>query len=200
MSHLTPLDRADLPQLEPTLQKTEQFLGFLPNDVLTMARMPEATAAFMEFCIAIYTTATLPVPFLHLIGLVSSAAAGCRYCTAHTANKAAEDGVEQAKISAVWEYETNPLFTEPERVALQFANDASQVPTQVTSENFDALREHFDDNEITQLLMVICQFGFWNRWNDNVATTLELTPRKFASEALDSEHWELGKHADKSVT
>ncbi|MBL4603332.1 MAG: carboxymuconolactone decarboxylase family protein [Emcibacteraceae bacterium] len=197
MSHLTPLKREDLPQLESTFKKTEQFLGFLPNDVLTMARMPEATEAFMEFCISIYTNSTLPAPLLHLVGLVSSAAAGCRYCTAHTANKAAEDGVAEEKVAAVWEYETSPLFSGAERVALKFANDSSQVPTKVTSEHFDALREHYSEDEITQLLMVICQFGFWNRWNDTVATRLEYTPSKIAAKVLDKKNWELGKHADK---
>ena len=196
MTHITPLIRSDLPELEQTFKKTEAFLGFLPNDVLTMARMPEATAAFMDFCIAIYTTATLPVPFLHLIGLVSSAAAGCRYCAAHTANKAKEDGVVQEKIDAVWEYETSSIFTEAERVALRFTSAASQTPTQVNAEHFEDLRKHFTENEITQLLMVICQFGFWNRWNDTVATQLEAIPRKFARENIDGKNWTLGKHAE----
>ena len=194
MAFLAPLNRSDVPTLEPTFQDTETFLGFLPNDVLTMARMPEATEAFMHFCISIYRNATLPQTLLHMVGMMSSAASGCRYCTAHTANKAFEEGVDQAKVAAMWDFETSPLFTDAERAALNFAMNAGQSPSAVTAADYDALRAHYSDDEITEMLFVICQFGFWNRWNDSVGTLLEDTPRQFAETNLSGEKWTLDKH------
>ncbi len=194
MAYLETLNRADLPQLEETFQKTEQFLGFLPNDVLTMAHAPEATRVFMDFCIAIYENAALSQQLLHMVGLMTSAAAGCRYCTAHTANKANEDGVDAEKVGNIWEFETHPSFTEQERAALNFAFKGGQSPSIVEQADYDRLREFFSESEIVELLMVICQFGFWNRWNDSVGTELETTPKNFAAKNLPETKWQLGKH------
>ena len=194
MPYLDTLDRSSLPELEETFKKTEQFLGFLPNDVLTMAHAPEATRAFMDFCISIYENATLPQGLLHLVGMMTSAASGCRYCTAHTANKASEDGVEPAKLANLWEFETHDAFSDAERAALNFAFKGGQSPSLVAAEDYARLRVFYSEGEIVELLLIICQFGFWNRWNDNAGTLLEDTPRNFAEANLPESKWTLGKH------
>ena len=40
---------------------------------------------------------------------------------AHTAGASLRLGVDEKKLAAVWEYRTSPLYTEAERVALDFA-------------------------------------------------------------------------------
>jgi uncharacterized peroxidase-related enzyme len=194
MARLAPLERSSLPSLEPTFALTEGFLGFLPNDVLTMAHMPQATRAFMEFCVTIYREATLPENLLHLVSLVASAAAGCRYCTSHTANKLSEVGERAEKIAAVWEFQTSPIFSAAEKAALQLAFGAGQSPSSVTDEDFKIAREHFSDREIVEILMIVCQFGFWNRWNDTVATKLEAIPATFSRDNLPATRWSIDKH------
>lgn len=195
MPFIEPLNRTELSNIEDALQGCESFLGFLPNDVLTMGHMPEATAAFMDFCLTLYSSATLPQPLLHLVGMVASAASGCRYCTAHTANKAFEEGVDAEKVSRVWEYESSDLFGPHERAALRLAQKAGQSPSQTEESDFIELRKHFTEREIVELLFVICQFGFWNRWNDSVGTRLESTPKRFSEDTLPEQHWSLSKHA-----
>ncbi|MEM6681694.1 MAG: carboxymuconolactone decarboxylase family protein [Pseudomonadota bacterium] len=195
MPFIAPLQRDSLPELEQTFQDTEAFLGFLPNDVLTMAYMPEATQAFMDFCLAIYKNAALPQQLLHLVGMVASAASGCRYCTAHLANKLFDEGGEKEKIADVWLYETSPLFTPAERAALALAQACGQSPSQVEAAHYQSLRAYYTEREIVELMFVICQFGFWNRWNDSVGTVLEDAPRQFSQDILPREHWSLGKHA-----
>lgn len=195
MPFIEPLHRADLGHLEETFQGTEGFLGFLPNDVLTMAHLPEATQAFMDFCLTLYGNATLPEELLLMVGMVASAASGCRYCTAHNANKLSEAGVSAEKIAHVWEFEANPLYTPAEKAALSLAFAGGQSPSQVTQATYDELRRYYTDKEIVELLFVICQFGFWNRWNDSVGTVLEDTPRTFSEGTLPAEHWSLDKHA-----
>jgi hypothetical protein len=44
-------------------------------------------------------------------------------------------------------------------------------------------------------MAAISVFGFLNRWNDTVATTLESSPLAFASETLAPSGWQVGKHA-----
>lgn len=195
MPFIEPLKREDLSDLEVTFQGTEGFLGFLPNDVLTMAHLPEATQAFLDFCLTLYGNAKLPQELLLMVGMMASAASGCRYCTAHNANKLTEAGVENEKIAKIWMYETDPIFTPAERAALALAATAAQSPSLVQQEHYDELRQYYTDKEIVEILFVICQFGFWNRWNDSVGTVLEDTPKSFSENVLPSEHWSLDKHA-----
>ena len=104
-------------------------------------------------------------------------------------------GEDAAKIAAIWEFETSDLFTEAERVALRFAQAASSVPNMATEADFEALREHYTDYQIVELLSIICLYGFFNRWNDALATPLEDGPKAFAEKTIGDQGWTAGKHA-----
>ncbi len=192
--YLSPLKREDVPELEDTFRITEEYLGFSANDVLTMARLPAATKAYIEFAIAVIQEATIDPQLIQLITLIASAVSGCRYCTAHSANNCNDAGVDAQKISAVWEYQASPLFSEKERVALDFAFKAAQSPSTLEQSDYDHAKQFFNETELTEIILVVCQMGFFNRWNDSVATTLEQKPMKFSQQALPEEHWQVGKH------
>ncbi len=194
MANLEPLRREDLPALEELFQHYDDTLSFVPNSLFTMARRPEILRAFSELITKIWRTGTLPIELKPLIAVVSSQAAGCRYCQAHEAVDARERGVDADKIAAVWEFETSPLFSEAERSALRLARDASLQPNAATREHFDTLREHYDEGEIVEIMTVVSLFGFLNRWNDTMATDLEDEPFEFASGTYGPERWDPGKH------
>jgi hypothetical protein len=42
---------------------------------------------------------------------------------------------------------------------------------------------------------VCAGFGFLNRWNDTMATTLEAEPLDSAQRLLEPQGWDVGKHA-----
>jgi uncharacterized peroxidase-related enzyme len=158
-----------------------------------MARRPEILRAFSDLITQIWRTGTLPQPLKPLVAIVASVAAGCRYCQAHEAVDAKLRGVDEEKISAIWDFERSPLFTEAERAALRFARDASLVPNLVTPQHFAELRRYWDDGQIVEILAVVGLFGFLNRWNDSMATDLEEVPASFAADRYGS-RWEPGKH------
>jgi uncharacterized peroxidase-related enzyme len=168
-------------------------MGFLPNSLLTMARRPEILRAVSLLAQAA-RTGTVSRELKELVALVSSTAAGCRYCQAHTASNATRVGTQADKIANVWSYETSDLFSDEERAALRLAHHASLVPNQATEEDFEELRRYFDDGEIVEIVTVIALFGFLNRWNDTVATDLEPSPFAVASEVIADAGWEPGKH------
>jgi uncharacterized peroxidase-related enzyme len=194
MANMQPLRREDLPELEALFAHYDGTLSFVPNSLVTMARRPEILRAFSELITQVWNTGTLPKPLKPLIGIVSSVAAGCRYCQAHEAVDARERGIADAKIAAIWDFERSPLFDDGERAALRFARDASLVPNEVTPKHFEELRRHWDDGQIVEILAVVGVFGFLNRWNDTMATDLEDEPLGFAS-ARYGGNWEPGKHA-----
>ncbi|HVF07765.1 MAG TPA: carboxymuconolactone decarboxylase family protein [Actinomycetota bacterium] len=191
---MRPLRREDHPELEPLFAHYDETLSFVPNSLYTMARRPETLAAFSELITQIWNTGTLPTELKPLIGIVSSVAAGCRYCQAHEAVDARERGVHAAKIADVWNFERSDRYSDAERSALRFARDASLVPNEVTPAHFEELRRYWSDGEIVEMLSVVGLFGFLNRWNDTMATELEPEPLGFAAERY-GERWEPGKHA-----
>jgi uncharacterized peroxidase-related enzyme len=196
MSRVKPLKRENLKELEPFFSVTESRMGFLPNSQLIMAYKPKLLQAFSQLGGAVNDPANkTPRTLRALVGHVVSRSAGCQYCVAHTSESAHHANIEDRKIAAVWEYETNPLFSPAERVALRFAQSAGSVPNAVTDANFAELRKHFSDEEIVELVAVIAYFGFLNRWNDTLATELEPNPLGFAEKTLSAAGWKPGKHA-----
>jgi uncharacterized peroxidase-related enzyme len=194
MARIPPLPREEVPELEDSFGAVEQRMGFLPNSLLTMARRPEILRAVASLA-QVARTGTVSRELKELVALVSSTAAGCRYCQAHTASNATRVGAEADRIAHVWSYETSDLFSDSERAALRLAHHASLVPNQATEEDFEDVRRFFDDGEIVEIVTVIALFGFLNRWNDTVATDLEPRPFAVASEVIAEAGWEPGKHA-----
>jgi uncharacterized peroxidase-related enzyme len=197
MANMEPLRREEHPELEELFALYDQTLSFVPNSLFTMARRPEILRAFSDLITQIWRAGTLPKPLKPLIAIVSSVAAGCRYCQAHEAVDAKMRGVSDEKISAIWDFDRSPLFDEAERAALRFARDASLVPNEVTPESFADLRRHWDDDQIVEILAVVGLFGFLNRWNDSMATDLEDVPLAFATLRYE-DRWDPGKHAHVS--
>ena len=197
MTRIKPLTDEEIGNSIDYLKPTIERLGFLPNSQRIMARKPELLIGINELYKAImYRTEESVSPgLLYLVGNASSLAAGCMYCVAHSGGAANHSGEDAAKIAAIWEFETSDLFTEAERVALRFAQAASSIPNMVTDEDFDALKEHYTDYQIVELLSIIGLYGFFNRWNDTFATPLEDGPRDFAENAIGDAGWTVGKHA-----
>ncbi len=172
-----------------------ETLGFCPNSVLTMQHRPAIARAFIQLNKAVMDNqARLDSALKRLIGFVASQAAGCRYCQAHTIRAAERYGAEAEKLEHVWEYRTHPAFNEAERAALDFALAASTIPNSVEAGIAESLHQYWDDGEIVEMLGVIALFGFLNRWNDSMGTTLEDEAEASGNKWLSATGWNRGKH------
>lgn len=195
MANIAPLDRSDLPEFEPVFQIVESAMGFVPRSMFTMGRNPALLRAFGQMSFAVLGPGEIDGGLKQLVAHVASTAAGCRYCQAHTASSAARNGVDAAKVEAVWLFETDDRFDDAERAALRLARDAATVPNATTPEHFASLAQHYSDEQVVELVAVISLFGWLNRWNDTMATDLEDEPLGFGREHLAAQGWDPGKHA-----
>jgi uncharacterized peroxidase-related enzyme len=195
MPHVKPIAREALGRFEPYFQVAEQMMGgFVPNSLFTMGHRPEILEAFMLLAGVVNGPGTVDPGLKQLVAYVASNAAGCRYCQAHTSTHAAHAGIAADKIEHAFEFETHPAFSDAERAALGLARDSALVPNLVEAEHFAALRRHFDEPQIVELVAVCALFGFLNRWNDTMSTELEGVPRSFAERHLGASGWKVGKH------
>ncbi|KWV90767.1 carboxymuconolactone decarboxylase family protein [Erythrobacter sp. YT30] len=198
MTRIAPMRVEDLPnKTREALEYAQGIMGFAPNDVLTMAHWPELLEAMERLVQVIYKPGELDPVLKRMIATVTSGAAGCRYCQAHTAHGAVQmAGGDEEKIAAVWDFHISDLFSDAERAALNLALAAGSQPNDATDEHFRALEKHFSQRQIMEIMGVIGLFGFLNRWNDTLATELEDKPMAFASETYPSATWDAGKHAN----
>ncbi|MEO5771748.1 MAG: carboxymuconolactone decarboxylase family protein [Burkholderiaceae bacterium] len=195
MPHINPLPWQASPQFRERFQHYQDTRGFVPNSILTMQRRPSIAQAFMDLNRAVLYEGTVPEELKMLVSLVTSQASGCRYCQAHMSNLASIYQASDEKIRAVWDFETSPLFTPAERAALRLGYHAAMVPNEASAADCDELQRHFDDGQIVEIVATISLFGYLNRWNDTMATTLETRAVSVAERAIGAVGWQPGKHA-----
>jgi uncharacterized peroxidase-related enzyme len=172
-----------------------ETLGFTPNSVLTMQRRPEIAQAFIALNRAVMANqGRVSSEQKRLIGLLVSSAAGCRYCQAHTALAATRYGASAERLARLWEFRSSDLYSAAERAAFDYALATASVPNAVTPAIEAALHAHWDDGEIVEITGVIALFGFLNRWNDAMSTTLEAPAAAVARDHLAAAGWSAGKH------
>jgi len=195
-ARLAPLPPETTPELKDDFEAIAANLGFIPNSVLIMQRKPKLVKALRQMLGAIgEPDGEVDRGFKRLVAHFCSRAAGCRYCMAHTAGGALRFGVEDKKLAALWEYRSSALYSEAERVALDFALAAGSVPNDVDEEMFAGMRKHWSEGQIVEIVGVIATFGFLNRWNDTMATPLEAEPIAVGEKFLAPHGWSAGKHA-----
>jgi len=64
-------------------------------------------------------------------------------------------GVSDEKILALADYATSPLYTEAERVALEYADAITLSDRDVSDDLFARLRRFYDDDAVVELTAVI---------------------------------------------
>lgn len=76
-----------------------------------------------------------------------------------------ELGVAEAKIKALADYATSALYTEPERVALCYADAMTITDREVSDELFARLRQFYDDDAIVELTAIIAWENASSKFN-----------------------------------
>ena len=195
MPLVEPLDPNHDAETKNLAEFFNETLGFCPNSVLTMQHRPAISKAFINLNKAVMANeGRVSSALKRMIAWVSSNASGCRYCQAHAIRAAERYGAEQEQLDNIWEYRTHPAFTEAERVALDFSLVASQIPNAVNADIKARLYEHWNEGEIVEMLGVISLFGYLNRWNDSMATSIEDGAVESGEQYLGKYGWVRGKH------
>lgn len=196
MAHLNPVPLADVADtdIRERFEHYRRTRGFTPNSIMTMVRRPAIVRAFMALNQAVLYEGTVPEETKMLVSLACSYAAGCRYCQSHMANLASRYQASDAKIAALWDVERSSLFSDAERAAIRLALKAGAQPNEAEAADFDELRRHYDEGQIVEIVATIALFGYLNRWNDTMATTLEPLPAELAERTIGPVGWTAGKH------
>lgn len=129
---------------------------------------------------------------------MASLAAGCQHCQAHGAYTLQLMGVDADRIRDIWTFEQSAEFTEAEKGALRLARDGAAVPNMVEPGHFVELRRHYSERQIVEMLAVVSLAGWFNRWNNSIATVTDQESVDWAQANLRAVGWTLGKHAGEA--
>jgi len=195
MPLVTPLAPDENEEVAELARFFNETLGFCPNSVLTMQRRPAIAKAFINLNMAVMANdGRVTAEQKRLIGYITSANTGCRYCEAHTILAAERYGGSDERLANIWNFRESTLFTAAEKAAFEFALAASSVPNAVDSEISNELHKFWDDGEIVEILGVISLFGYLNRWNDSMATPMESGAVDAGERLLQKSNWSQSKH------
>ncbi|EHJ08182.1 carboxymuconolactone decarboxylase family protein [Staphylococcus simiae] len=100
-----------------------------------------------------------------LIKLLISKINGCNYCINLHKKELKELGVTQMKIDEVRSYNHLDLFTDKERITLEFAEKLNTVKEFKKFDILESLKEFYSEKEIIELVFIINQISSWNRLN-----------------------------------
>lgn len=76
-----------------------------------------------------------------------------------------ELGITDEKIEALPDYSTSPLYTESERVALEYADHMTITGQEVSENLFERLRRFYDDDAVVELTATIAWENASSKFN-----------------------------------
>ncbi len=94
----------------------------------------------------------------YLVELKGAQMVGCEYCVDLGSQICRNSGLSDEQLLALPRYSDSDLFTEREKLALDYTVAVMRTPVEVTDELFAQMKEHFSDAqlvEITALLTLV---------------------------------------------
>ena len=89
----------------------------------------------------------------------------CEYCIDVGSLISRQWGLTDEELLALPHYRTSPLFSEVEKLVLEYAVGVSRTPVDVPDDLFDQLQSHFTDAQLVELTHVIAGENMAGRFN-----------------------------------
>jgi alkylhydroperoxidase family enzyme len=107
---------------------------------------------------------TLDTELHHLLGAHISQINGCDFCIDITRAFAIREHIGVERFDALGEYRTSSLFSERERAALAYVEEATR-DRRVSDATFEALRRQFSETEIVEITWLNAIHNYYNLLN-----------------------------------
>lgn len=114
------------------------------------------------------TSSSVPADTLELVHLRVSQINGCAGCVVFGIHEAKQRGETDDRLHAVAVWRETPVFTEAERAALALAEAATRIadrPEAVTDDIWADAAEHYDEEQLAAILMMVGITNLFNRLN-----------------------------------
>ena len=176
-TRIPPVDVATLPDdLRETLEEQHKLFGAPLYPYLFYARHPAYFRAAKAMWSALQEDATrVPVGLRALINRRVAWWNGDYYCQDAHAAKGSRLGVSKEKIEALNDYAKSPLYSDAEKVALEYTDAMTETRREVDERLFASLQRHYDDDTIAEMTMIIA----WQNAGTRLNRTLRIPSQGF---------------------
>ena len=126
--------------------------------VAIWAHQPKMMSGMGKFQQAVRKGHSVEERLKYLIELKGAQMIGCEYCVDLGSQICRNSGFSDDELLALPRYRQSDLFTEREKLALDYTVAVMRTPVEVTDELFARMKEHFSEEqlvEITALLTVV---------------------------------------------
>jgi AhpD family alkylhydroperoxidase len=135
----------------------------LKNRINYFKVAPEALEKIMELEKYVKKTA-IDKGLRELIKIRVSQINGCSYCLDMHTKDARKLKVSEEKIDNLRNWKESDIFNDKEKIAFELAENITLVSEKgVSDELYLQVREHFDEKDYVDLVMIINQINMWNR-------------------------------------
>ncbi|UWZ59738.1 carboxymuconolactone decarboxylase family protein [Dactylosporangium aurantiacum] len=134
------------------------------------ATSPDVMTAVQHLYKAIHAGGVDP-RLLSLVHLRASQINGCSPCVYATLQSAKQAGETEERLHSVVAWRETPFYTEAERAALALTEAATRIQDGapgVTDAIWDAAAEHFNDDQLSSIILEIALTNFFNRINHTI--------------------------------
>jgi uncharacterized peroxidase-related enzyme len=146
--------------------------GNVPNMFRTMAHRPEIFETMIAHFEAILQTGTVPLRLKELVIVRTSQLNRCEYCLSSHTQICLRLGWTREQLDNLADFVNRDDFTAAEKAALRLAEQMTLDANHIPDAEFDALRQHFDEGEVVEIMAAIGLFNYFNRFNN----ALQLEP------------------------
>lgn len=102
---------------------------------------------------------------LDLVKTRASQINGCAYCLDMHTKDARARGESEQRLYALDAWQETPFYTERERAALAWAEAVTLIACgHVPDELYEAVRQHFTEEELVNLTLAVVAINGWNRF------------------------------------
>jgi AhpD family alkylhydroperoxidase len=130
-----------------------------------LAHAPELLRGVLTHQQAAAEAKRVPTRLKHLAELKAATLTTCEYCIDLGSQISRRAGLSDEVLLALPVYRTSPLFTELEKLVLDYAVAVTRTPVDVSDELFAKLREHFDPAQLVELTHAITLENLYGRFN-----------------------------------
>lgn len=139
---------------ERAIEPVEMF-AHVPKLLLAYGRLEQATAKLDRVAPRLMMLAELKAATL----------THCEYCIDLGSRIARRSGLTDEELLALPNHRTSPLFSELDRLVLDYAVGISSTPVDVPDQLFDRLRQHFEPAALVELTYIVSLENLRGRFN-----------------------------------
>jgi uncharacterized peroxidase-related enzyme len=160
------------PAIKPVDPAQNDFLASLeakskkPNPFFrAMAHRPEVLKNFVPLYGAIVGPGSVERRIKELVYLTCAYTNECSFCTATHVASGSKAGITEDEMRAIQTAQDH-VFSEQEKAAIRYARELTQDAA--ADDSRTTLQEHFADEQIVEITLVVAMANFTNRFNNGL--------------------------------